>query len=269
MAVKREATTVLAAPIEHAAAMAASSRARDANKRERDPICDVCGHNHVQGVKCKICGHVGKYIGASRHRIARHNAAPFYSLSRRRITTPPHILILRCSCSCAVPGGPNRPNRGAIPPVPPGPLNMPNNTLPTIEGLKVQEFQQALQTFFHMLVNAEQQGNGVPQLPAELANLDQLKVLLDALPDYHADDEQPSYVLAIPCRPILVGLSSLGVIQSGTINWGSVMTYAASDGMHLNRIVDWSSMPPPRPPVPSPSYHGQELQNAGYGGSSG
>ena len=101
---------------------------------------------------------------------------------------------------------------------------MPNNTLPTIEGLKVQEFQQALQTFFHMLVNAEQQGNGVPQLPAELANLDQLKVLLDALPDYHADDEQPSYVLAIPCRPILVGLSSLGVIQSGTINWGSVMT---------------------------------------------
>ena len=61
----------------------------------------------------------------------------------------------------------------------------------------------------------------------------------------------------------------LGVIQSGTINWGSVMTYAATDGMHLNRIVDWSSMPPPRPPVPSPSYHGQELQNAGYGGSSG
>ena len=34
-------------------------------KRERDPICDVCGHNHVQGVKCDICGHVGKYIGAT------------------------------------------------------------------------------------------------------------------------------------------------------------------------------------------------------------
>ena len=32
-------------------------------KRDRDPICDVCGHNHVQGVKCDICGHVGKYIG--------------------------------------------------------------------------------------------------------------------------------------------------------------------------------------------------------------
>eukprot|EP00966_Prymnesium_polylepis_P196320 4549929-Prymnesium_polylepis.1 len=36
------------------------------SKRERDPICDVCGHCHVQGVKCKICGHVGKYIGEAR-----------------------------------------------------------------------------------------------------------------------------------------------------------------------------------------------------------
>ena len=36
---------------------------RTLTKRERDPICDVCGHNHVQGVKCDICGHVGKYIG--------------------------------------------------------------------------------------------------------------------------------------------------------------------------------------------------------------
>ena len=43
-------------------------------KRERDPICDVCGHNHVQGVKCTICGHVGKYIGA----------APFTALCRAR-----------------------------------------------------------------------------------------------------------------------------------------------------------------------------------------
>ena len=34
------------------------------SKRERDPICDVCGHCHVQGVKCAICGHIGKYIGA-------------------------------------------------------------------------------------------------------------------------------------------------------------------------------------------------------------
>lgn len=43
-------------------------------------------------------------------------------------------------------------------------------------------------------------------LPAELQNLDQLKVLLDTLTDYHPDDEQPSYVLAIACRPILAGL---------------------------------------------------------------
>jgi hypothetical protein len=47
-------------------AAASSSGTRTLSKRERDPICDVCGHNHVQGVKCKICGHVGKYIGACR-----------------------------------------------------------------------------------------------------------------------------------------------------------------------------------------------------------
>ena len=41
-----------------------------------------------------------------------------------------------------VPGGPNRPNRGAIPPVPPGPLHAPNLTPPTIEGLTVQVFQE-------------------------------------------------------------------------------------------------------------------------------
>lgn len=81
-------------------------------RRERDPICDVCGHNHVQGVKCQICGHVGKYI---------------------------------------VPGGPNRPNRGAIPPVPPGPIHAPNMTPPTIEGLSVATFQAALQGFFELL----------------------------------------------------------------------------------------------------------------------
>ena len=41
---------------------------------------------------------------------------------------------------------------------------------------------QALQTFFQMLAQAEtQQPYAPPQLPAELANLDQLKVLLDAL----------------------------------------------------------------------------------------
>ena len=59
----------------------------------------------------------------------------------------------------------------------------------------------------------------------------------------HADDEQPSYVFAIPCRPILVGLSSLGVLPSlANVNWASVMTYAATDGMHLNRIVEWPAV---------------------------
>ena len=151
-------------------------------KRDRDPICDVCGHNHVQGVKCKICGHVGKYI---------------------------------------VPGGPNRPSRGAIPPVPPGPLHSANFTPPTIEGLMVQDFQQALRTFFEHLPGAQQAG---VVLPEELSNLDQLKVLLDALPDYHAEDEQPSYVLAIPCRPVLLGLSSLlpGLAAWGAIDWAAV-----------------------------------------------
>ena len=102
-------------------------------KRERDPICEVCGHCHVQGVKCKICGHVGKYI---------------------------------------VPGGPNRPNRGAIPPVPPGPMHNPNRTPPTIEGLTVGSFQKALQSFFDVLPQAEAAGQS---LPPELSNLDQLR----------------------------------------------------------------------------------------------
>ena len=81
---------------------------------------------------------------------------------------------------------------------------------------------QALQTFFQLLAQAE----AAPQLPSELANLDQLKVLLDALPDYHADDEQPSYVLAIPCRPVLIGLSSLlpGLPCLAEVNWVTVMT---------------------------------------------
>ena len=164
-------------------------------KRERDPICDVCGHNHVQGVKCKICGHVGKYI---------------------------------------VPGGPNRPNRGAIPPVPPGPLHAPNTTPPTIEGLMVQHFQQGLQMFFQLLAQAEASGQGTPQLPPEPANLDQLKVLLDALPDYHADDEQPSYVLAIPCRPIVLGISTLIPASSScfsTVNWGALLTAEEEAGV--------------------------------------
>jgi len=24
------------------------------------PMCDTCGHHHHAGVKCSICGHVGK-----------------------------------------------------------------------------------------------------------------------------------------------------------------------------------------------------------------
>ena len=49
-----------------AARRASGPPAMSGPKRERDPICDVCGHCHVQGVKCTICGHVGKYIGAAR-----------------------------------------------------------------------------------------------------------------------------------------------------------------------------------------------------------
>ena len=176
-------------------------------KRERDPICEVCGHCHVQGVKCKVCGHVGKYI---------------------------------------VPGGPNRPNRGAIPPVPPGPMHNPNRTPPTIEGLTVGSFQQALQSFFDVLPQAEAAGQS---LPPELSNLDQLRaraararayrvwvhrphthlsrhrplpqVLLDTLPDYHLEDEQPSYVLAIECRPVVCALARLmpGATAWQHVNW--------------------------------------------------
>ena len=71
------------------------------------------------------------------------------------------------------------------------------------------------------------------QLPPALSNLDQLKVLLDALPDYHADDEQPSYVLAIPCRPILIALSSSAILNPSAwpnINWPSLMNEVAGDG---------------------------------------
>ena len=127
----------------------------------------------------------------------------------------------------AVPGGPNRPNRGAIPPVPPGPLHAPNHTPPTIEGLTVRDFQQALRTFFDHLPEA--QASGVA-LPEELSNLDQLKVLLEVLPDYPCDDAQPSYVLAIPCRPVLLGLSSLlpGLAAWGSIDWAAVAASVAA-----------------------------------------
>ena len=55
-------------------------------KRERDPICDVCGHCHVQGVKCTICGHVGKYIGAARTHAQSHPHAT------RSAPAPAHIF---------------------------------------------------------------------------------------------------------------------------------------------------------------------------------
>ena len=181
-----------------------------------------------------------------------------------------------------MPGGPNRPNRGAIPPVPPGPLHAPNLTPPTIEGLTVQVFQevraaptpahspwsrtppsapgarhagvppmrvrthvamraQALRTFFELLSQAKATQTAPPQLPPELANLDQLRVLLDALPDYHADDEQPSYVLAIPCRPIVVGLCALVPTSMpcfSSINWGALLTSCATD-VGLTQQVAW------------------------------
>ena len=142
-----------------------------------------------------------------------------------------------------MPGGPNRPNRGAIPPVPPGPLHAPNLTPPTIEGLTVQDFQEALRTFFEVLARAEAQCMPPPMLAPQLANLDQLKVLLDALPDYHADDEQPSYVLAIPCRPIVVALSALlpGLPCLHALNWGALMSSSA----HETGIArpQWSAVP--------------------------
>jgi hypothetical protein len=96
-------------------------------------------------------------------------------------------------------------------------LHAPNLTPPTIEGLSVQNFQQALQTFFELIVHPQV----IAQLPVELRNLDQLKVLLDTLPDYHSEDEQPSYVLAIPCRPIVIGLSVVLPLMPclSTVNW--------------------------------------------------
>ena len=144
-----------------------------------------------------------------------------------------------------MPGGPNRPNRGAIPPVPPGPLHAPNLTPPTIEGLTVQDFLEALRTFFEVLARAEAQCMPPPMLALQLANLDQLKVLLDALPDYHADDEQPSYVLAIPCRPIVVALAALlpscmPLVQAVDVR--ALETHMASDAI-LTQPVSFTQPP--------------------------
>ena len=137
-----------------AARRASGPPAMSGPKRERDPICDVCGHCHVQGVKCTICGHVGKYIGAARRaHLHTHARAHAYAHTHTHICARAHThlhlhtrhsartCMLRALCR-AVPGGPNRPNRGAIPPVPPGPVHNPNLTPPTIEGITVAEFQR-------------------------------------------------------------------------------------------------------------------------------
>ena len=53
----------------------------------------------------------------------------------------------------------------------------------------------------------------------------QLKVLQEALLDYHPDIEQPSYVMAIPCRPVFVALVHLlppGVGDTQHVNWNSL-----------------------------------------------
>lgn len=129
------------------------------SKRSRDPVCDVCGHCHLQGVKCTICGHVGKYI---------------------------------------VPGGPNKPSAGFVPPVPPGTLDQPNMTPPWMVGITVAEFKLCLEVFFSLLPQLQHAG----QLVEALSNLDQIKVVLDTLPDYCQTDQCPSYVMGIPCRPV-------------------------------------------------------------------
>lgn len=47
------------------------------------------------------------------------------------------------------------------------------------------------------------------------------QVLLDTLPDYHLEDEQPSYVLAIECRPVVCALARLmpGAAAWQHVNW--------------------------------------------------
>lgn len=46
------------------------------------PLCNVCGHNHVQGVKCDICGHVGNADAAAagaKNAVAEREAAELSS----------------------------------------------------------------------------------------------------------------------------------------------------------------------------------------------
>lgn len=47
---------------------------------------------------------------------------------------------------------------------------------------------------------------------------------MDTLPDYFPDDEQPSYVLAIPCRPVVLALSQLipNLPAWGKVDWASL-----------------------------------------------
>ena len=90
----------------------------------------------------------------------------------------------------------------------------------------MQDFYQALNAFFQWLAQAEAVPGSaaLAALPAELQNVDQLKVLLEALPDYPAEEVQPSYVLAIPCRPIVMGLSTLfpGLPCLSGVNWAAL-----------------------------------------------
>ncbi|KAJ1637070.1 hypothetical protein T492DRAFT_954804 [Pavlovales sp. CCMP2436] len=150
------------------------------SKRARDPICDVCGHCHVQGVKCSVCGHVGKYV---------------------------------------VPGGPNKPSAGFVPPVPPGSMEEPNRNPPWMVGISVAEFQRCLEVFFSLLPQLLHAG----QLAPALSNFDQLKIVLDTLPDYYPTDQCPSYVLGIPCRPVLRAL------QQVTMNGAPIAPYIPLD----------------------------------------
>lgn len=88
-------------------------------------------------------------------------------------------------------------------------------TPPIITGLSVQQFHLALQQFFQLLPQFEASGT---QLPADLANVDQLKIILDTLPDYPMFDLQPSYVMGLPCRPVVVALRGVLVSSTGDIS---------------------------------------------------
>ena len=84
------------------------------------------------------------------------------------------------------------------------------------------------------------QASGVV-LPAELGNLHQLKVVFETLGDYHLDDEQPSYVMAVPCRPVVVALSALipGLPAWQRVDWAALQVcgpLGAPSGVGLSLI---------------------------------